>query len=117
MTDMSSQTIHLRPGDETILKYHGAAVVLQWNDLPEPVQASLLRQASAVGGLPVAGNLQDSIKALLERDSHWQILLTCCAAAGRRPRDASACRSSPSAIVTASAPPDLSRRRKIALSA
>jgi hypothetical protein len=67
MTDMSPQTLHLEPGDEVVLKYLGAAVVLQWQSLPDPVKASLLRQANAVGGLPLAGELQDSIKALIER--------------------------------------------------
>ena len=67
MTNMDPQTIELLSGDETALKYLGAAVVLQWNSLPEAVQKSLLRQADAVGGLPVAGGLQVSIQALLQR--------------------------------------------------
>lgn len=67
MTDMIPQTVHLEPGDETILKYLGAAVVLQWHTLPEAVQVSLLRQADAVGGLPLAGGLQQSIKELIDR--------------------------------------------------
>ena len=67
MTDMSPQTIRLVPGDETILKYLGAAVVLQWHNLPQSVQRSLLQQSSAVGGLPVAGDLQQEIEALITR--------------------------------------------------
>ena len=67
MTDMTPQTIRLQPGDENTLKYLGAAVVLQWHDLPETVRVSLLRQADAVGGLPLAGDLQQSIQGLIER--------------------------------------------------
>jgi hypothetical protein len=67
MTNMTSQTIHLQPGDEIILKYLGAAVVLQWHSLPEAVCVSLLRQADAVGGLPLAGDLQQSIQGLIDR--------------------------------------------------
>ena len=67
MADLTPQTIHLLPGDETILKYLGAAVVLRWHSLPEAVQNSLLRQANSVGGLPLAGQLQEEIEALIHR--------------------------------------------------
>jgi hypothetical protein len=67
MTDLTPQTIHLQPGDETILKYLGAAVVLQWHSFPEPTQTALLRQAQSVGGLPLAGKLQDRIQELIHR--------------------------------------------------
>jgi len=67
MTDMRPQTIHLIPGDETILKYLGAAVVLQWHNIPESVQKILMQQASATGGLPLAGDLQQEIEALIGR--------------------------------------------------
>lgn len=67
MADFAPQTLHLLPGDETILKYLGAAVVLQWQNLPEAVQNALLRQANSVGGLPLAGQLQEEIEALIRR--------------------------------------------------
>ncbi len=67
MAELAPQTIHLLPGDETILKYLGAAVVLQWQNLPEAVQNSLLRQANSVGGLPLAGQLHEEIEALIRR--------------------------------------------------
>lgn len=67
MTDMRPRTIHLLPGDDTVLKYLGAAVVLQWESFPEAVQKSLLQQAGSIGGLPLAGRLQDEIQALLSR--------------------------------------------------
>jgi hypothetical protein len=67
VTNLVSQTLHLLPGDETILKYLGAAAVLQWHGFPEAVQVALLRQAESVGGLPLAGDLQEEIKALIRR--------------------------------------------------
>jgi hypothetical protein len=67
VTDMSPQTIRLVPGDDTILKYLGAAAVLQWHNLPQDVQKSLLQQSSAIGGLPVADDLQRKIEALITR--------------------------------------------------
>ena len=50
---MTAQTINLKEGDTVALQYLGAAVVLQWDNLPKPVQDTLLQQASSVGGLPV----------------------------------------------------------------
>jgi hypothetical protein len=67
MTDLTAQTIKLLPGDETVLKYLGAAVVLQWHSFPEAVQAALLRQADSIGGLPLAGELQEKTRELLRR--------------------------------------------------
>jgi hypothetical protein len=65
--DMAAQIIHLETDDDIALKYLGAAVVLQWEHLPEAVQQSLLQQAHSVGGLPPAGQLRDQIKALIGR--------------------------------------------------
>jgi hypothetical protein len=65
--NMAAQVIHLETDDEIILKYLGAAVVLQWHNLPDAVQQSLLQQAHSVGGLPPVGRLRDQIKALIDR--------------------------------------------------
>ena len=67
MTNLMPQTLQLQPGDENVLKYLGVAVVLQWHDLPADVRASLLRQADAVGGLPLSADLQRSIRDLIDR--------------------------------------------------
>ena len=39
------RTIKLRKGDEVTLQYLGAALVLQWSELSEEVQQTILRQA------------------------------------------------------------------------
>jgi hypothetical protein len=65
--NMAAQVIHLETDDEIILKYFGAAVVLQWHNLPDAVQQSLLQQAHSVGGLPPVGRLRDQIRALIDR--------------------------------------------------
>ena len=67
IADMKAQTIILHEGDKTALQYLGAAVVLQWSNLPEDVRKSLLQQADAVGGLPLATDLHEQIQALLRR--------------------------------------------------
>ena len=67
MPDMTAHTIHLKKGDETALQYLGAAVVLQWHNLPEKVQQELLQQAESVGGLPLVTSLHEQIKALIRR--------------------------------------------------
>jgi hypothetical protein len=67
MPDMTAQTIHLKKGDEIALQYLGAAVVLQWRNLPEKVQQELLQQAESVGGLPPVTSLHEQIKALIRR--------------------------------------------------
>jgi hypothetical protein len=56
---MRSQTVELKPGDDVALRYLGAAVVLQWQNLPEQVQQSLLQQAVSVGGLPPVTSLHE----------------------------------------------------------
>jgi hypothetical protein len=67
MTDMKAQTITLQEGDRAALQYLGAAVVLQWSNIPEDVRKSLLQQADSVGGLPIMPDLHEQIQALLHR--------------------------------------------------
>jgi hypothetical protein len=67
MPDLKAQTITLHEGDRTALQYLGAAVVLQWSNLPEDVRKSLLQQSDAVGGLPIVPDLHEQIQALLRR--------------------------------------------------
>ena len=65
MPDLKAQTITLHEGDKTALQYLGAAVVLQWSSLPDDVRKAILRQADAVGGLPLVSDLHDQIQALI----------------------------------------------------
>ena len=67
MPEMKAQTIILHEGDKAVLQYLGAAVVLQWSNLPEDVRKALLQQADAVGGLPLVSDLHDQIQALIRR--------------------------------------------------
>ncbi|HKA81348.1 MAG TPA: hypothetical protein VKD43_15010 [Xanthobacteraceae bacterium] len=67
MSDMKAQTVTLQEGDRTALQYLGAAVVLQWSNIPEDVRKALLQQSKSVGGLPVVPDLHDQIEALLRR--------------------------------------------------
>jgi hypothetical protein len=67
MPEMKAQTIILHEGDKAALQYLGAAVVLQWSNLPEDVRKALLQQADAVGGLPLVSDLHDQIQALIRR--------------------------------------------------
>ena len=64
---MKPQTIHLAEGDKIALQYLGAAVVLQWPNLPESAQQALLQQANSVGGLRPVTSLHEQIKALIRR--------------------------------------------------
>jgi hypothetical protein len=64
---MRPQTMELKPGDEIALRYLGAAVVLQWQNLPEQAQQALLQQAVSVGGLPPVTSLHEQIRALIRR--------------------------------------------------
>jgi len=65
--DMAAQVLHLETDDEIILKYLGAAVVLQWHNLPDAVQQSLLQQAHSVGGLSPVRQLRDQLQSLIDR--------------------------------------------------
>jgi hypothetical protein len=67
MPDMKAQTITLHDGDKVALEYIGAAVVLQWSNLPEDVRKALLQQADSIGGLPVVADLHEQIQALIQR--------------------------------------------------
>lgn len=67
MTTTKAQVLDLEQGDETVLQYLGAAVVLQWQGLPEQAQESILQQADAVGGLPPVNALHEQIKSLIKR--------------------------------------------------
>ena len=67
MPDLKAQTITLHEGDKTALQYLGAAVVLQWSSLPDDVRKAILRQADAVGGLPLVSDLHEQIQALIGR--------------------------------------------------
>jgi len=67
MPDMRAQTLILHEGDRAALQYLGAAVVLQWSNLPEVVRKSLLQQADSVGGLPAVADLHQQIQALIHR--------------------------------------------------
>jgi hypothetical protein len=64
---MTPQTIRLHPGDELVLQYLGAAVVLQWHRIPEETQQALIQQANSVGGLPPVTSLHEQIEALIRR--------------------------------------------------
>ena len=67
MAGMKAQTIILHEGDKAALQYLGAAVVLQWSNIPEDVRKALLQQADSVGGLPVVPDLHEQIQALIVR--------------------------------------------------
>ena len=64
---MRPQTMQLGAGDDIALQYLGAAVILQWQNLPEQTQQSLIQQAVSIGGLPPITSLYEQIKALIRR--------------------------------------------------
>jgi hypothetical protein len=61
------RTVKLQKDDEVALQYLGAALVIQWSELSEQVQQTILRQATAVGGLPPLTSLNEQIKSLIRR--------------------------------------------------
>jgi hypothetical protein len=65
--DLKPQTVKLETKDDIVLQYLGAALVLQWPQLPEAVQKSILLQASSVGGLRPVPDLQQQMDALIAR--------------------------------------------------
>ena len=67
MPDLTAQVLNLEKGDEVALQYLGAAVVLQWQALPEKAQQAILQQANSVGGLPPVTSLHQQIKSLIRR--------------------------------------------------
>jgi hypothetical protein len=67
MPDMTAQVLRLEPGDEIALQYLGAAVILQWDNLPEEARNAIWQQAESVGGLQPVTSLHEQIKALVRR--------------------------------------------------
>jgi hypothetical protein len=67
MAGMKAQTIILHEGDKTALQYLGAAVVLQWSNIPQDVRKALLQQSDSVGRLPVVPDLHEQIQSLIMR--------------------------------------------------
>jgi hypothetical protein len=64
---MKAQTITLHDGDKAALQYLGAAVVLQWSNIPEDARKVLVQQADSVGGLPIVSDLHEQIQMLIKR--------------------------------------------------
>jgi hypothetical protein len=67
MPSMKAQVLHLEPGDQTVLQYLGAAVVLQWDGLADDAKQAILQQADSVGGLTPVESLHDQINSLIQR--------------------------------------------------
>lgn len=67
MPNMKPQALQLRQGDELTLQYLGAAVILQWDSLPEEARHAIWQQAESVGGLPPVTSLHEQIKSLVGR--------------------------------------------------
>lgn len=67
--DVSGKTIILAQGDAVPLQYLGAAVVLLWSSLPEDARQAILKQTSAIGGLPPTTSLAEQIKLLLKHNN------------------------------------------------
>lgn len=67
MSDMDRQTLRLNEGDDVVLKYLGAAVVLQWHNLPAEIRQALRQQAESVGGLPASSTLRQQMTSLIAR--------------------------------------------------
>ena len=65
---MSAQTVNLEGGDNLVLQYLGAALVLQWEVIPKQYQDLILQQADSVGGLPAVASLHAQIRLLLRRE-------------------------------------------------
>jgi hypothetical protein len=61
-----SGTVRLEDGDEATLQYLGAALVLQWQLLPEPAQRAILQKATEIGGLPAIPSLREELKRLIK---------------------------------------------------
>jgi hypothetical protein len=67
MPDMTPQLLSLQQGDDIALQYLGAAVVLQWETLPQEARNAIWQQAESVGGLPPVTSLHEQIKSLIQR--------------------------------------------------
>ena len=55
----------LAEDEEHVLRYLGAAVIMQWNTLPTRLQKELFDSASSVGGLLQTGELKGQIARFL----------------------------------------------------
>ena len=64
---MTTAAKFLHPGDDIALQYLGAAVVLQWENLPESARDAIWQQAESVGGLPPVTSLHEQLKSLIRR--------------------------------------------------
>jgi len=67
MPDMTPHVLSLQQGDDIALQYLGAAVVLQWEALPEAARDAIWQQAESVGGLPPVTSLHEQLKSLIRR--------------------------------------------------
>jgi hypothetical protein len=67
MPDMTPHVLSLQKGDDIALQYLGAAVVLQWENLPEAARDAIWQQAESVGGLPPVTSLHEQLKSLIRR--------------------------------------------------
>jgi hypothetical protein len=65
-TPPAGDTVHLERGDEATLQYLGAALVLQWQMLPEAAQRAILQKATEIGGLPAIPSLREEIRRLVD---------------------------------------------------
>ena len=59
------QPVPLSEGEERILQCLGAAVLLQWNDLPTPIQQQLFEHAVAMGEVGQTAQLKEQIARFL----------------------------------------------------
>jgi hypothetical protein len=61
----SRHPVPLSEGEERILQCLGAAVLLQWNDLPTPIQRQLFEHAVAMGEAGQTAQLKEQIARFL----------------------------------------------------
>jgi hypothetical protein len=69
--NLARQTIRLVSHDDAVLQYLGAAVILQWHNLPAEIQQTIRQQAECTGGLPFVPRLRQQISALIERSRRY----------------------------------------------
>jgi hypothetical protein len=67
MPDMTPHLLPLQEDDNIVLQYLGAAVILQWETLPEAARDAIWQQAESVGGLPPVTSLHEQLKSLIRR--------------------------------------------------
>ena len=61
------QPMPLSEGEERILQCLGAAVLLQWNDLPTPIQQQLFEHAVGMGEAGQTAQLKEQIARFLHK--------------------------------------------------